>query len=50
MHVGEHYELLPRDFCRIGICDWLMSPFAPVYNIWISFIFFGLGLTTEVSV
>jgi hypothetical protein len=49
MHVGERYELLPRGFCWICMCDWLMSPFAPQINIWMSFIVFGLGLTTEVS-
>jgi hypothetical protein len=50
MHVGEPYGLLPRDFCWICICDWLMSPFAAVYNIWMPFIVFGLGLTTEVPI
>lgn len=50
VRVGEHYELLPRDFSCICICDWLTSLFAPLYNIWMSFIVFGLGLTAEVSV
>lgn len=50
VHVGEHHELPPRDFCCFCICDWHMSPFAPLYNIWMSFIVFGLGLTAEVSV
>ena len=50
MHVGEHYELLPRDFCWICTYNWLRSPFALLYSIWMLFIVFGFGLTTEVSV